>query len=155
MFGVANAIVPTVARANSKTGVRAASIAGMKMGLHGVFLVVPYLLGVLCLPTYALTVFYGRHSGYLSLGGSLRLMCCSYLFLYAGLLLSTVLSALERPRLSFNGQCASSMMSITVGLPLAATLGVAGAAAGNLFGNATRAISQVISLQNVIRESEL
>ena len=67
------------------------------MGLYGALLVGPYLLAVLCFPTYALALFYGKHSAYLSLGDPLRLMCCSYVFLYVGLLLSSILNALGRP----------------------------------------------------------
>jgi O-antigen/teichoic acid export membrane protein len=152
IFGISNAVVPGVAHINGRSGPRSASRAGIKMGLHGALFLVPYLLGVLCFPTHALTLFYGKHSSYLSLGGPLRLMCCGYLLLYVGSLVSSVLNGMGQPRLSFHGQRISAIVSIAIGLPLAALLGVPGAAAALLLANGAQATSVVASLERLVRQ---
>ena len=79
------------------------------MGLHGALLVMPYLMAVLCFPTYVLTLFYGKRSS-ASARHTAELMCCSYVFVYSGLLLSTVLSGLGHPHVYHTaGQRISAM----------------------------------------------
>ena len=148
-LGMANAVVPRVASLNAGAGIRLATKAGLAIGLRGAALVAPYLLLVISMPTMMLTLFYGRHSAYLSLGEPLRLMALAYGLYYIAALLANVFNGLSRPRVSFNGLALSSACSLAVGLPMAATLGVAGAAAGSVLVNASRLFAQAWTLRSL------
>jgi O-antigen/teichoic acid export membrane protein len=99
-----------------------------------------------------LSLFYGRHSSYLTLQNTLRVVALAYVCVYAAMVLSNVLKALGKPRLPFNGLLAGFGVSLTLGLPLAATAGVPGAAAAVLFDGAAQCVPQAFALRRVMRE---
>jgi len=148
IIGIANAIVPTVARSNASEGIKSAVRRGLTFGLHGAALIVPYLIVLAVVPVLALELFYGRTSPYIALSGPIRWMCAAYLLMYTGQVAEACMNGLRQPKYAFLGQASALIPAALVGLPLAAIYGVKGAAIGLLITNVTKTTAQITLLRN-------
>ena len=152
IIGVANAIIPTVARSTAE-GQTSAVRKGLTLGFHGSLLIVPYLTILGLLPLVALQLFYGHSSPYLALAGPIRWMCVAYVVMYTGQVAEACLNGLRQPKYAFWGQAVALLPAALVGLPLAVVYGVQGAAIGLAVTNTTRMIAQVSLLRHRVAVS--
>jgi O-antigen/teichoic acid export membrane protein len=147
MFAVANLIVPGAAHSRRQGGVRSASRTAFTYATFGAALLVPYYVVVLARPTEVLEVFYGAGSPYAAIVDVLRVYVLVYAFTYAAIILTGLLTALERSRQVFYTQVANAMSALVFGSPLIAILGVTGAAFGALAASVTYAVACVVLLR--------
>ncbi len=149
MFGLGNLLIPAVAKAFRDEGVFTAQSVAWRYGIQGAILLLPYYLGLLLVPEVALQLFYGSQSPYLELGTPLRLFVIVYVFNYALQIVSALLRGLEQSRTTFWSQLLSSGIAVTIGLPLAALLGVIGATLGSLLAAWVGVMSNLVFLRRI------
>ncbi len=152
LFGIGNAIVPSVATAKANRGLAAAWKAALSLGFHGSFLVVPYLIALLCAPLFFLTLFYGSKSPYLALWMLVRAMCINYSFMFVSQILDGLANGLQRPRINFFGQAFATGFAATLALPGAFFYGVSGAVIGICVSNFARLLVQYTLLRRITVE---
>jgi O-antigen/teichoic acid export membrane protein len=129
IFGIGSLIYPAVARARGEYGEREATKIGLRYGIRGGMLLLPFYLILVIWPQSVLGLFYGSSSPYLDLAGVLRLFVLCYLIGYLANFMVVILNSLERTRVAFLSQLASAMTTMIIGLPLVMWGGVAGATA--------------------------
>jgi O-antigen/teichoic acid export membrane protein len=132
MFGIGNVIVPSVAKARARGGNEGSWRTARKYGLQGACFIVPYLAFTALVPRGMLTLFYGKGSPYLSLGGSVRLMSAAYLLMYLGQVTGGMLNGLGLANRTFWSGTAAAVAAVVVGIPLLMVAGLSGAVGGCL-----------------------
>ena len=137
MLGIGNLIIPATARA-SLHGLRAAHDVLRRYATGGAILLAPYLVLLVALPKLALTAVYGSSSPYLGFERSVRIYAVCGFVIYVGQVFASHLSGLERIDLALRAHWFATIAAVVVGLPLTATMGMAGAVWGTLIANSVR-----------------
>jgi O-antigen/teichoic acid export membrane protein len=125
-------IVPATAKAHQQEGMAAAARSAVRFGTQAGIILFPYYVLLLIWPRAALALLYGRHSPYVSFDWSLRVFVIAHVFVFLFQIKAGLLNGVERPRSVFAAELASTGIALSVGLPLTALWGVAGAAAAVL-----------------------
>jgi len=140
MFALSNVIIPLCARVSEKHGYTAALSIGMRYGLIGGIFLIPYYVGLLSAPQYALALFYGNQSPYVALQAPLRWMVVAYIFNYSAHVLGAILNGMGWTRPAFLAQVGSVIVSITLAVPASIAKSTVGACAGLAVIHASRAL---------------
>jgi O-antigen/teichoic acid export membrane protein len=124
-------IIPTVARAKAGGGTRFAMKIGLRYSLLGLAMLLPYF-GILALfPQTCIRLVYGsQHPQYLQLGGYLRILLCTWTFLFVTNMTLAVLNGLGYTRANFNTNLCNALLTVFVALPLIYWLGLKGVVIG-------------------------
>lgn len=131
-FGLNNALMPLVVSVQKESGPESAWRAANRLSMPVGVLLFTYLLAVSLFASPALSLLYGPHSPYADLVWPLRLAAAAYALQFLAHLKISVLINTGRPRAGFQVQSITALSSILVGLPLAASYGLAGACGGLL-----------------------
>lgn len=147
IFSITGLIVPAVARARFKGGMRAAQRVALGYAAQGGVLLLPFYAGLALWPKGALRLFYGSGSPYLEFETVLHLFVLNYTFIYLGYVLGALLNGLEKTWLVFLAQLATAVTCVFLGLPLAASVGVMGALWGLVCSALVRVITSLFFLR--------
>ena len=120
-------LVPAAARAASRGGSRAAGRAALFYALQSATLLLPFYLAVFVAPSFVLGFFTRGNPDYEGLEMHLRLFAMAYLLAFPAQVAGALLNGLGQSRASFLAQCAFSLTTLLVSLPLAARYGLTGA----------------------------
>lgn len=131
MFGIANVMLPSVAKAK-EDGTAMALDTARRYSLQGAALIVPYLTLLVIAPEAVLHLLYGAASAYGSLITPMRIMAGTYFLLYLGQVTGGAALGLGHASSTFWSGAAGTMVAAMVGLPLVIILGIDGAALGYL-----------------------
>jgi O-antigen/teichoic acid export membrane protein len=126
-------IVPVVAIASAQRGIQAARRAAFSYAAQGAGLLLPYFALLAIVPQFALRMFYGANSPYLSFTTPLRLMVAVYTLFYFSQMIAAFLNGLGHSRWTFFAQVGAAMTNAMICLPLAAIVGLYGAIWGGIF----------------------
>jgi hypothetical protein len=130
LFGVNALIVPMVRIRLEASGIRSALEAGVRFGLQGAILLVPYCLLLLIAPERVLILFYGKTSRFDMLTTALTLNVLVYTFNYFGLAALSVLNGLRRSALTARLHMVTAVTVIILVIPAAVTHGAKWGLAG-------------------------
>lgn len=139
IFGVGSVIIPATAKARAEGGRSTAKRVGMAYAGNGALLVLPFYAALLVWPYQALHFLYGDASPYLGLAGVLRILVLAYVLSYFAQTAGAVLNGMKETRAAFAANAAAAAAAVAIGLPLAATGGLAWASAGLGVVNGVRA----------------
>jgi O-antigen/teichoic acid export membrane protein len=118
IFGLGNLVSPAVAEAAESSRAHARAV-GVRYGLIGSLVLIPYLAVLLLLPGTTLMAVYGRSSPYASQTAPLRWFVITYVFVYVLQTAQAILNGLGRSRdVSFISFAGLSLQAVIV-LPLA------------------------------------
>jgi O-antigen/teichoic acid export membrane protein len=126
MASIGGLITPAAAKKLAHEGVRAAERITAKFTILGGAMLLPYLLFILVLPTWALQLAYGRESHYLGQELALRGCVIGYFILYISGNLTAFLNGIEMTRYAFYGQIATALAQFTILLPANIIFGLQG-----------------------------
>jgi O-antigen/teichoic acid export membrane protein len=144
MFGLANLLVPLMAREKGTGGLSLAWRSNGRYGVRFGLVLVPYFALLLLWPRVILSALYGAGSPYAGLAGPLRLLVAAYAFIYLAQVCGLFLTGVGDAKATFQAQMYGAFSSLALGLPLACIWGVTGACAGMLVVNATRSVASAI-----------
>lgn len=151
LLGIGNLLVPAVARAARKDGVRASARAAGRYSLLGGAVIFTYY-GVLCaFPSLALRLVFGSGSPYLNEGTWLRLYALNMCVMYVELVLQGWLSGLGESRANFMTQIVQAAATLSVTLPATALYGIPGLIGGAFVGTTLCVIAQSFMLGKALR----
>ena len=155
MFGVANLLVPAIAKANNATTRAFPRRLLTSSASQGGLLLLPYALILLIWPGQILGLVYGHTSAYANQTLPLQLLTCAYLLVYLAHIGNAALFGFERPRDVLNVQLAGAGTLALVGIPAMASWGVSGAAVAVIVAHTARVVVCARGLTHVARATEL
>jgi O-antigen/teichoic acid export membrane protein len=126
IISIAGLVVPAVAAA-AQRGVAASRHVALVYGLQGAALLLPYYVAVMLVPNLALRLLTKNNPDYAGLTTPLRLFVIAYMLVFPAQVMQALLNGLGRTRSTFIAQCAFSITTLVVSLPLAAVYGLTGA----------------------------
>ena len=129
MFGIANVVLPSVAKAR-EGGTAMALDTARRYSLQGAVLIVPYLLLLVVAPQLVLHLLYGAASAYGSLTTPMRIMAGTYFLMYLSQVTGGTALGLGHASSAFWSGTAGTIVAAVLGLPLVVMLGINGAALG-------------------------
>lgn len=130
LLSLSNVVLPAVAVVFSTGTVREAGFAAFKRAVPLILILVPFLLGLVLMPSLGLRVFYGPASPYIDLTTALRWFVLANLFMFGANLLGGVLDGIEKPKYRLITQVGAISTAVVIGLPLIVVFGAEGASAG-------------------------
>ncbi|HEX3721167.1 MAG TPA: polysaccharide biosynthesis C-terminal domain-containing protein [Nitrolancea sp.] len=138
MFGVANIVIPLMARDSLHSSVAS---EGRRVGVviaQGGAILLPYSLALMIWPRQILSLVYGHASPYVVLSTPLRLLTVAYLLVYVAHVGNATLLGLERTRAVLIVQSLGVVTLLLCGVPFALVWGVTGAALATVVVHAVR-----------------
>lgn len=132
MSSMTGLILPAVARASARQGMKAATRTAVRYIILGAVILLPYFLLLAIFPSQLLKLLYSVDSPYVEYGHWMRLFVANYVTVYFLFVLGAWLSALSRARWNFYAQVANIFATLLVGLPFTAVWGVPGVIVGGL-----------------------
>jgi len=149
MLSLGSFLVPAVARARVKQGMRAARRIAFGQTVQAGLLLLPYMLALLVFPRALLGLFYGAGSSYLQLGGPLRLLAITYVLTYCSLAMKFFLNALEtKNRAQFLIELCGAIFFGALLIPLTEAFGVSGA----ILATALSLVARLASNATLVRQ---
>jgi O-antigen/teichoic acid export membrane protein len=139
MFGVANLIMPLMARERQSSRPGSTHRRSGLIIAQGGVLLLPYSLVLWIWPGRILELIYGRSSPYVALATPLRLLAVAYLLVYVVHVGNAALFGYERPQAVLAVQLAGVVALAVCGVPLTLIWGVTGAAVATIVVHAVRA----------------
>ncbi len=155
MLALSGLIVPAAARAMREGGLRVAERVAFKYAMQAAMFVAPYYLGLMIVPSFALSILYGKSSPFTQMADELRVFILSYSALFIAQVIGCFLNGIEQSKRSFIAQIAQTAATVLVALPLTAMYGLPGLLVGWLSANVVLAASYVSMLRKVERPGEL
>jgi O-antigen/teichoic acid export membrane protein len=125
-------IVPAVAIAQTQGGISAARRSATQYAAQGAALLLPYFAALALVPHLMLRLFYSADSPYLNYTTPLRLMVAVYAIFYLSQMTAGFLNGLGHSRWTFFAQAGAAIANALICLPLAAVVGLYGAAWGGI-----------------------
>lgn len=147
LFGLSNAMVPSVANALEGQGLPQAIRAALRLGGFAAILVGPYLALLILFPRVTLSVFYGAHSPYTSLGWLLPFMASAYLLVFCSQVIDGLAFGLKLPKINFDGQVTAAVVACVIAIPGSAIAGLKWSVWGFCLLTAGRLITQAAALR--------
>jgi O-antigen/teichoic acid export membrane protein len=150
IISIAGLVVPAVAAAAPR-GMAAVKRVALAYGLQGAALLLPYYAAVMILPSFALRVFNPEYTG---LTTHLRLFVVAYLLVFPAQVMQALLNGLGRTRSTFAAQCAFSLATVLLSLPLAAKYGLTGAVWGGVLPAVAFVVTSLVMLRRATAEQD-
>jgi O-antigen/teichoic acid export membrane protein len=130
LFSTSNLIIPAVAGARGKRGVRAAWQTSVRYGMIGGVCLVPYFSALLIWPRASLSLVYGALSPYANFATGLRLGVLAYAIAYCAVVVAAFLYGLGRSKDAFGASIGSTALALVPSAVLVPYYGATGAIAG-------------------------
>lgn len=151
MFGVGNLVTPAASRARKEGGIRQAVRSGLRPGVFGGLLLLPYFGALLIWPRLALSLAYGHSSAYVGMTAPLRWFVLAYVFSYVFSVIGAFLNGIGHPSTLFIGEVAGAVCALAAGIPLTVRYGVAGACLGFFLVTLSRTVTGCILGRRLVR----
>jgi O-antigen/teichoic acid export membrane protein len=129
IFGLGNLVTPAVAEAAESKRAHAGAV-GLRYGLIGSLVLIPYLAALLLMPRITLATMYGSASPYLAQTAALRWFAVTYAFIYVLQTAQAVLNGLGRSRDVSTISLIGLILEVVIVLPLAIKGGLLASCAG-------------------------
>jgi O-antigen/teichoic acid export membrane protein len=149
LSSIGGLITPAAAQRLSQAGVHAAKKTAARYTLLGFGMLGPYLLFILLLPSFAMSLAYGSDTHFLGRENALRGCAIGYLLIYSVGAITAFLNGVHKARYAFFGQTAASILQFATVLPLNIIFGLN----GYVWGGVLLAFLQVLILVWLTRKA--